>query len=291
MAGRRPRGTGRTRGRVAVAGLMLLLFLLVMSPQTEAASTALKRHRHRHNRSHVSLTLPSGMSEGQPIPFTWKAAGPVSGKYRLVVQRPVGTARTWRTMLRLRSRSGSAELPGQAIGEYRFRLALLWGHRVLAQQVAGVGIFGQVPFSVLFSDGLPGTEFGKAENGVYATSSTSFPYIGGVWVGDHGRPNTVFSISRNHCTAVHIGFVLGETPGEGYSHPGSVFGVVSLVQQSRDPVTAEVPLNGIGSVDAELVPGQTWSLLAEEHDRDGVKAGPTVYFNGYAICDSTEAVL
>jgi hypothetical protein len=189
--------------------------------------------------------------------------------------------------MRLPSNSGSAELPGMPLGKYRLRLADLSGHRVLAQQVAGIGVFGQVPLSTLFRGGyLPN---GDLESGVYATPSSSFPYIGGAVVGDRSRPNTVFSVSHNRCSAVHIGFVLGETPGEGYSYPESIYGVVTLVQQSRNPVTSEVPLNGIGSVDAELVAGQTWSMLVAENNRDGIPAGPTVYFNGYAVCDSTES--
>ncbi|HET7060197.1 MAG TPA: hypothetical protein VFH99_02680 [Candidatus Saccharimonadales bacterium] len=227
------------------------------------------------------------MSEGQTIPFTWKATGHLGPNYRLVVQRPVGTAHTWKTMLRLKTRKGSAELPGQKLGTYRFRLAALRGHLVLAQKVLGIDAFGQVPFSVLLRNGYLTT--GHLENGVYATPSSSFPYVGGAYVGDHGRPNTVFSVNHNRCSAVHVGFVLGETPGEGYSYPASIYGVVTLVQQSRDPVASEVPFNGIGSVDAELVPGQTWSLLVEENNREGKLGSPTVYFNGYAICDSTES--
>ncbi|MGA7966746.1 MAG: YncE family protein [Gammaproteobacteria bacterium] len=261
-------------------------------PATTAGATASRRHRYlRGRRPRVFWTLPGGVNEGQPIPFSWKVAGRLGRKYRLVVQRPVGTGHVWQTMQRLRGRRGSAELPGQALGTYRFRLAVLEGRRVLAQRVTGVGVFGQVPFSVLFSNGLPGTTFGHQENGVYATSSTSFPYIGGVWAGDRGTPNTAFSIRSNPCVSVHIAFVLGETPGEGYTYPADVFAVVSLVQQTRDPVATEVPLNGTGSIDAELVPGQTWSLLAVENDRNGVEAGPTVYFNGYAVCDSTGSLL
>ncbi len=276
-----------SRVRLSTSRVTVLIgaVLLLLPASAFAASAGVKHRRHAHPQ--VTWTLPSGVSEGQTIPFSWKATGHLGRNYRLVVQRPVGTAHTWRTMLRLRTRKGSAELPGQKLGTYRFRLAVLRGHRTLAQRVAGIGVFGQVPFSALLHDGYLTT--GHLENGVYATPSTSFPYVGGAYVGDHGRPNTVFSVNHNRCSAVHVGFVLGETPGEGYSYPASIYGVVSLVQQSRDPVASEVPLNGIGSVDAELVPGQTWSLLVEENNRNGISGGPTVYFNGYAICDSRES--
>jgi YVTN family beta-propeller protein len=110
-------------------------------------------------RPHASLswTFPHGVNKGASIPFSWTGSH-LGRKYRLVVQRPVGTARTWRTMLKLGTRSGSAELPGLTLGKYRFRLAALRGHRVLAQQVAGIGVFGQVPFSTLFRGGYLKTD-------------------------------------------------------------------------------------------------------------------------------------
>lgn len=274
------RGKKPTTARLGTVALCATAVLAVMAPTASA--------RRHHARAQLSWTVSRGVSEGTPIPFSWSSRH-LGKKYRLVVQRPVGTARTWKTMLKLKTRRGSGVLPEQALGKYRFRLAALRGHRVLASKVVGIGVFGPVPFSVLFSDSLPGTTFGDLESGVYATSSISFPYIGGVWAGARGTPNTAFSIRNNPCVAVHIAFVLGETPGEGYSRAADVFGVVSLVQQSRDPVTSEVPLNGLGSMDAELVPGQSWSLLAVENSREGVSAGPTVYFNGYAVCDSTES--
>jgi hypothetical protein len=278
MAGR----TDRVRSYVGIVGLALLL-LLVLAP-SQAASAG---HNHQHHaKPRVSWNVPGRVSEGQAIPFTWKVKGRIGGKYRLVVQRPVGTARVWRTMLRLRTRKGSAELPGQKLGKYRFRLALLEGRRVLTKQVVGIGVFGQVPFSMLLRDGyLSG---GDLENGVYATPTASFPYVGSASEGDHGRPNTIFSVKHNRCSAVHVDFVLGESPGDS-KHPSSLYGVVTLVQQTRDPVGTEVPLNGIGAVDAELVPGQTWSLLAEENNRDGIVGTEIVYFNGYAVCSSTES--
>jgi hypothetical protein len=272
-------GNARTIGRQRRAIVTLLGVLVGCAA---LASSALASQRPS-----VSWSLPHTADEGAAITFSWTGHHLGQG-HRLVIQKPEGTARTWRSVMKLPTNSGSAELPGLPLGKYRYRIADLTGHRVLAQQAAGVAVFGQVPFSVLLHDGYLTT--GDLENGVYATSSTSFPYVGGTYVGDHGRPNTVFSVNHNRCSGVHIGFVLGETPGEGYSYPSSIYGVVRLVQQSRDPVTAEVPLNGIGSVDVQVVPGQTWSLLVEENNRNGINGGPTVYFNGYAICDSTESI-
>src|SRR5882724_2388847 len=44
------------------------------------------------------------------------------------------------------------------------------------------------------------------------------------------------------------------------SRAPTVTGVVTIVQESRDPTSASAPFDGIGSLDAELVPGQSWSM-------------------------------
>jgi hypothetical protein len=280
----RHRPSGHRKGRIY--SMMAVCFVVV--GLLICASSALAKPSPG-----VSWTPARGVTEGSVIPFSWSSRH-LGKTDRLVVQRPVGTAHVWKTMLKLSKRKGSSDLPGQALGQYRYRLAALRGHRVLAEQVATIAVFGQVPLSVLFrhSNSLPGATSPGAslDSGVYATSATSFPYVGNAAIGEDPPTTTIFSVQHNHCVAVHIDFVLGETPGEGYSYPASVYGIVSLVQQSRDPVASEVPLNGLGSVSAELIPGQTWSLLTTNADRNGIPAGPTVYFNGYATCDSTESL-
>lgn len=275
--------TGAVRSCVGIAGLALLLLLV---PAPLQASAGHKHHNRRHHaKPRVFWKLPGRVSEGQTIPFTWKVKGRFGRKYRLVVQRPVGTARAWRTMRRLRTRRGSAELPAQALGRYRFRLALLRGRRVLAKRVVGIGVFGPVPFSVLF----------REDGGVYTTPSSSFPYIVSFNPGELGYfdapPKTAFAVKRNRCSAVHIGFVLGSEDKDGSHDYGAMHGTVTVVQESRDPVTTTAPFDQIASVDAELVPGQTWSVLVDE---TGTTEQTTdwrdeVYLNGYAICSSTES--
>jgi len=226
-------------------------------------------------KAQVSWSLQGRVSEGASIPFTWSARR--IGKARLVVQRPVGTSRTWKTMQRLPSKSGAGELPGVSLGKYRYRLAALKGRRVLAQQVAGVGVFGQVPLSTLLGD------YGEGP-GVYTTPSASFPYIYRSGAGDSNSPDTAFSAEHNHCLSVHVAFVPGYPNLPSYYDKSTVTGTVSVVQESRDPVSASAPYDGIGSVDSELVPGQSWSVIASYQG----EFEPLIYLNGYAICSSTE---
>jgi hypothetical protein len=214
----------------------------------------------------LSWTLPHTADEGASIQFSWTGRH-LGKKHRLVIQKPEGTAYTWRTIMRLNTNSGSAELPPMPLGKYRLRIADLSGHRVLARQVSGIGVFGQVPFSTLFQ----GSE---QTPGVHAGPSYSFPFVAS-W--EDGR-SPAFTVQRNHCSLVHIAFV-----GSGYGKPGT--SIVTLVQESRDPVSASAPFDSIGSLDAEVIPGQSWAVNFSEQEL------PTMYLayiNGYAVCNSTE---
>jgi hypothetical protein len=224
-------------------------------------------------RARVSLTLPQAVSENAPIPFSW--AGSHLGRgHKLVVQRPVGTAHTWQTILRLPSNSGSGELPGMALGSYRLRIADVIGRRVLAQQAVTINVYGTVPFTTLLRSGTRS----------YATPTSSFPYVAMWEAYDYNNPGV--AVTNNHCLSVHVAFVPGKE-GENAKLAEGV-GTLTLVQESRDPVSASVAYNGIGSIDAELTPGQSWAINASYAD-NGHHLPPEMYLNGYAVCDSTES--
>jgi hypothetical protein len=225
-------------------------------------------------RPAVSLSLARA-SEGAPISFTWRARH--VGHARLVVQRPVGTAHTWKTMLKLSGKRGTGELPGVSLGKYHYRLAALKGRRVLAQAVAGVAVFGQVPFAVLF--------YGSREHSLNTPSST-FRWV--KMYGVYENRGALFSVNDNHCSSVHVAFV--ETLNEDdYGSPVTL----TLVQESQDPVSASAELQAIGALDANLIPGQSWGLNASYARPSGpYEYGNTgsgdLYINGYAVCDSAE---
>jgi hypothetical protein len=222
----------------------------------------------------VAWTPPRAVNAKAPIPFSWSARH-LGRNYRLVIQRPVGTAHTWQTMMKLPTNSGSAQLPGVPLGRYRYRIAALRGHRLLAQQVAAIVVFGEVPFSVLLGE--------RASEGVFNTTTTAFPYVA-----DYGsRQGAVLSVRHNRCTFVHIGFLAAYPGLPSYYDKSTFSATLTVVQESRDPVSATVPYEGIGSVDAELVPGQTWGINVSSISDD---FETFTYINGYAVCDSREAI-
>jgi hypothetical protein len=214
----------------------------------------------------VSWIPTRAATEGQPIPFSWSGSH-LGYKHRLVIQRQVGTARTWKTVMRLPTDNGSASLPGLPLGRYRLRIANLSViRRVVAQQVVGIGVFGPVPFTTLFD-----TDATHA----YTTPTATFPYVRSY---DSVVGTPAFTVDHNHCNFVHIAFVSGSS----YTTYTSV---VTLVQESRDPVSVSVPTDTIGALDATLVPGQSWSL-----NLDTIGGESVYYINGYAICSSTASI-
>ncbi|HEX7244416.1 MAG TPA: hypothetical protein VF245_02485 [Solirubrobacterales bacterium] len=249
----------------------------VLGSKTELAPIPIRGHRSarrsrafaaRARSSRVSWTLPQSVSEGQPIAFSWSASGSLGRKHRLVVQRQVGTAHSWQSVMRLRGRSGSAELPGLPLGRYRLRIADLVGRgRVLTKQVSGIGVFGQVPFTTLFN---------ASESHSYATPTATFPYVA-YYYDSNGNP--AFTVEHNHCNFVRIAFVAGKS----YK---TYTATVKLVQESRDPVSVSVPTDSISELNAELVPGQSWSV-----DVSTTGGEATYFINGYAVCSSAEGFL
>lgn len=206
----------------------------------------------------VSWSLPHTTDAGSPIHFSWSARD-IEGA-RLVIQHPVGTAHTWRTVVRLSGKNGSGELPGLTLGKYRYRLAALDGRRVLTKQAAGVAVFGEVPLTTLF-----------ARQTATATFPTfTFPYVVW-WSTENGFSNPIFQVEENNCSSAHVAFVPSKT----------TTGSITLVQESREAITASAVDNAIGSLDAELTPGQSWAVNAGGNE--------DIHLNGFAVCDSTTA--
>jgi hypothetical protein len=215
----------------------------------------------------VSLTLPSTSNAGVSTPFSYATRG-LAAASRVVLQRQQGTGRIWRTAVKLkRTKAGSASLRGLPLGRYQLRIAVLGSrNKVLAQRRRQLSVFGDVSFSKLFS----------STGGVYTTPTGTFPYAMGFYASD-----TAFTVTTNPCRSVHIVFVAGP-PGAGEdAQVATQTAIATLVQQSADPRSTTAAGNSVGTLDARIVPGQSWGLrLAQQ--------GGTLlfrwYVNGMASC-------
>jgi hypothetical protein len=153
---------------------------------------------------------------------------------------------------------------------------------------AASGKFRKYPLSTLLA---------RQSTGVYTTSAVSFPYVlqmrglKAIVEGEQAPVNTLLSVAHNHCRSVHIEYVFGKrsvTSGA-YAALMPTSGTISVVQQGSSPVRSTAGFEAEGSLDAKLVPGQTWSItvLATVPVGDS-PGGVEAFVNGYAICNSAE---
>lgn len=250
------------RGRQAEVAVTAAVIAALATLGIGASSAAARQ------RPSLSLNLPRTAIAGDQIPFSWSGRN-LGPHHRLVLQHPEGTAHTWRTIMPLRGNSGHAAVPLLDLGKYRFRIADLAGHHVLAKQTAGVEVFGQVPFSTLWGR--------RNRNKVFVTETASFPFVS-AW---ENSAEPAFAVERNHCRSVHIEFV-GHSPWKERTGTSDL----TVVQESHGPTSASAHFETIGTVDAALVPGQSWALNIGAELSD--PAPFITYINGYAVCDSRE---
>src|SRR5579863_6756690 len=178
--------------------------------------------------------------------------------------------------------SGNAGLTSpQQIGQnYAFRVAVLDGSTLLATSaVSDVNVFGRVPFSTLTAPSY------WVNPGTYNGPTFTFPFEFQSGGGTTSAPKTVLSVATadNDCTIVHVDYVVGPLPG--VSGDPNATETVSVIQQSANPVSSTTPVAQQSSVDATVIPGQSWAVNAAS------AVGWNVYLNGYAICDSTQPII
>jgi hypothetical protein len=217
----------------------------------------------------VKIAVNTTARENVPTPISW--SGKHLGKgHRLVIQRPVGTARIWRTVMPLKADRGTGHLPPQALGEYQLRIAALLGGDVIAKRVFTLPVFGVVSFADLIGSSVRN----------YATPTSSFPYVS--VEGPTEQP--ALAVRDNRCISAHVEFVPGQQRG-----PGT--GTVTLVQETRDPVAATAAYDTIGSLDAELTPGETWALNTTYFTTTPANWEPDFYVNGSAVCSTRDQII
>lgn len=226
----------------------------------------------------VRLTLPAQADAGAAVPYSFTASR-VPSKAMLVIQRQMGTANRFRTVATLaRARRGSGKLPGLGLGRRTLRIAVVGKVKqrqgkaksvVLAQQRRTLIVFDDIKFLTLFRVG---------RELIKTTPSRTFPYVFSAEVLDNagGRLPTVDK-TNSTCRSVRVDFVFAPN---GSSTGPEEMGIVSVIQESRDPVEMAAPVNTISAVDSPLTLGQAWGITA----RTQVRRPLILYINGVASC-------
>ena len=138
-------------------------------------------------------------------------------------------------------------------------------------------MFGKVPLAALLGNKYASGSV--ALEGTFAGRSQTFTYVAGLE--DNTPSNATVAAKANDCRAIHFDFVGGNRAGEPYS-PGDK-ATLRLTQESSDPVSAGVTPEALGTLDAALRVGQSWSITWLDESRETNMSG---FLNGYAICAS-----
>jgi hypothetical protein len=198
----------------------------------------------------------------------------------LVVQKPVGTAAVWKTIAVLpRRNQGTASLaPFSSLGTYRVRIAAIQRRKVVAQQQQPLHVFQQVPFSQLLI-GIGATS--TLPSGVHATLTAAFPFVDKISEVE-GSKQGIISDEKNYCGLVHLEFV-ADLPEIAHQSGGQA--TLTVVQERAEPISATVGEGTVGTLDAHVVPGESWAVNTSQTARE-----LDFYLNGYAVCDSTTPI-
>jgi hypothetical protein len=180
------------------------------------------------------------------------------------------------------------------LGVYDYRIAAIGARgRLLAQQTHRVFVFGQVPFSTLFSLGggfvrlgVRGPVIGGNGDtgpGVATTPTETFPYVFG---GVAGTGNPFVWVTNNSSRSADLQIVVGAVPPttEAEQRNLSQSATISVVQSTHEPTTTKLGFNQAGSLAVALTPGSPWSIDTQRSDSS--EDGFYVYLNGSAECYS-----
>jgi hypothetical protein len=231
-------------------------------------------------RPSVSLSLPASADAGAPISLAYAFRG-LPRADRRVVQRQEGVARAWHTVRTLRATAGSASIAGLPLGLYTLRVAALARNgRVAIQKQRTLKVFGTVPLSTLMS-GL--NAFNDGRNGTYATPTGTFDYVFAFPLfGVAPEPIAPVEGANNFCRALQLVFVPGRA--DSAADPSQWSASISIVQAKLDPVSASAVVNATGSLNAQLVPGTSWSISVAQ-----TTGSPTqddaIFVSGSGQCD------
>jgi hypothetical protein len=271
------------RSWIRVAGRVIVAAVVVLGTSVATAEA----------RPHAALVVPDAASANTSLTATVSASG-VERSARFLIQRRTVGSPSWIAVASVHARSGPIRLPGTTLGAYDYRLAAIGAHgRLFAQQTHRVFVFGEVPFSTLFSlgggsvrTGVRGAVIGGNGDtgpGVATTPAETFSYVFG---GVAGTGNPFVSVTNNSCRSADLQIVVGAVPPttEAEQRNLSQSATISVVQSTHEPTTTRLGFNQAGSLAVALTPGSPWSIDTQRSDPS--EDGFYVYLNGSAECYS-----
>jgi len=223
-------------------------------------------------RTHAKLALsftPNRIEQGSSVHARYSAAGlPVGAS--LVLQYEVGTAQVWRTVRKLKARSGLAYAPPVPQGRYIYRLLALVGRKFYAQSPWRY-LFSYGPVSFLYLCQNYSTAW--CQPGTTTVGTTVFNYALDVYPSTYPDYAPIITMPNTSCRSITVS--MSEDSG---NPTGTVYD--SVLQASALPQYGQSDSNGDLTTDTFTLNGSAWSLEV------AVANGGDMFVNGTADCYS-----
>jgi hypothetical protein len=188
---------------------------------------------------------------------------------RAVLQRKVGTAGVWRTVLRLGRHRHHALAPAVGMGVWRYRVAIKnsSGH-TLATKRRRLRSYAHLPLGDYVQPSLFG-------GGSIVVGDRTFPYLGHAWF-EGGQQ---IHADSTPCRTLHLDLGVPTGGSNDWVWTATVY------QESQDPLSAAALPGQISALDAPIVPGQSWAFEARFSSTNPNPEGETyLYYNGWLDC-------
>jgi hypothetical protein len=167
---------------------------------------------------------------GESAAITYRAQH-VPGGSKLVLQRQVGTAQVWRTILTLNLRATTANLPPVSQGQHKLRLALIRrGGRSIATVVHSLKVYGPVPLATLLGERTETVDIGGTLFRYVAGLNGFFRGYNGSQCGVTGPTCEVFKLVGSTCRSLALQLAT-QTDANDAKPPS-----VTIASERADPV-------------------------------------------------------
>lgn len=235
-----------------------------------------------HGRPTANVTLPPEVTAGQGFSFPYTTSGIPRGG-RIYIQRQEGTAHVWRNVVSLPiAHRGTGAAAALSMGRFKFRVVIFVSGRMVSSTSAiVVSSYGTIPLGEL----LPSDAAIAGPQGSVLVGSNTFNFIDGTSFDD---TEELLSSNATSCRSLSIDIgAPANTPANIAAFPGANdwTWTATVYQQTADPVSATVGPGQTATLNANIVPGQSWDLSATFAGTNPNATSPDgVLINGTASC-------
>jgi hypothetical protein len=224
-------------------------------------------------RPAVSFSFVSADVAAGQAPHVRYAVSGVPRGGSVVLQRRVGTAGVWRSAKVLTRSGRSAVAPAVGMGLWRYRVVVRDASRhVLAAKGRQLRAYSHLRLGDYLSTFWGG--------GSLVVGDRTFVYVGQTRYG-HPQP---FHADSTPCRRLHVDL------GAPTSTTNDWVWTSTIVQQSRDSVSATTGPGVVDAVEAAIVPGQSWAVEVAWSSGNPNADVPGLSFNGWLDCYAAPTV-